>query len=71
MGGLEQMKEMRLRLIEAASQLPGVRIGVDHEEQMQRAIDVATLWYTFVNAGPTGKADKAPKRPVLGLKKKG
>lgn len=44
-------RELKLRLIEAAAQLPGVRVGADHEVQAKRAREVARLWYTDINDG--------------------
>lgn len=51
-------KELKLRLIEAASALPGVKLGIDHAEQAKRAVEVADLWYNFLNSS-------APTRRVV------
>lgn len=63
---------LRLRLIEAAAQLPGVRIGVDPEDQGRRAQGVAQTWYDWVMEETSEKEaaqpTEAPRR-TLGLSK--
>lgn len=58
-------KEIRTRLLVAASDLPGVRAGIHSEQQALDAVRVAQVWYNFVmEPSPQGG-----KRPTLGLKK--
>lgn len=55
--------EIKLRLIEAAAQLPVVRASMDDKLASAKAHAIAKVWYTnFVkdDFSKTGKPDKAP-----------
>ncbi len=57
-------KEIKLRLIEAAAQLPGVRAGIDATEQAERATSVVKMWYNlfeYNTVAPT-QHNRAPQR---------
>ena len=58
---------VKLRLLETAAQLPGVRMGADHTVQGKRALEVATVWYNdFVES-----SDKVAGKPKKDPAKKG
>lgn len=50
-------REIKVRLIEAASSLPGVRVGTDYHEQARRVVECVKLWYN-----ESMGVEKAPRR---------
>lgn len=56
-------QEIKLRLIEAAANLPAVRAGVDHVIASARAISVADVWYNeFVKDSLSTKVGRQAKK---------
>lgn len=53
--------DIRLKLVEAAAALPGVRLGSDYREQARRAMEVAEMWYNFINTVGVAKRVAPPR----------
>lgn len=72
-----ELARLRARLIEVAADLPGVRAGVDHAGQQERALEIAKGWYTWVvgddapRTRPEKQKPEGQKRGTLSLKGKG
>lgn len=49
-------EEIKLRLVEAAAQLPCIRTSMDHKTVVDRTHAIVDVWYNNIVMGKTGKA---------------
>lgn len=55
-------RELKVRLLEAAAQLPPARVGTDAGACARAALEIAESWYNMFVAGETPKQDAGPEK---------